>query len=300
MNRLQDNGYGCWIGDYFYGAISYADDLCILSPTIAGLQEMLNVCTNYGKEYDVMFNPKKTQCLKFSKNSSKDTNIYVKLSDQQLSWVNSFKYLGNWVSNTLSEDIEIDRKLGVFFGNVNNLKTTFRNIGRKNIFILFNSYCCHLYGSQAWRLRDKNISRMYTAWNKAVRHLSDIPYNTHTRFLPYIVDTLNIKEQIYIRSAKMIKSMLVSKYNSVRFLARSNVNNKLTIIGENWEIINCYVELNQSVNSAKAVLYDRFNKMFTVECHVLLELIDIIDGDKTVDGFSNHDITDILCDLCTY
>ena len=142
LNRLKDNGYGCWIGDYFYGAISYADDLCILSPTIAGLQEMLNVCTNYGKEYDVMFNPKKTQCLKFSKNSSKDTNIYVKLCDQQLSWVNSFKYLGNWVSNTLSEDIEIDRKLGVFFGNVNNLKTTFRNIGRKNIFILFN--CCSI------------------------------------------------------------------------------------------------------------------------------------------------------------
>ena len=75
--------------------------------------------------------------------------------------------------------------------------------------------------------------------------------------------------------------------------------NVITIIGENWNIINCCVELNQSVNSAKAVLYDRFNKMFTVECHVLLELIDIIDGDKTVDGFSNYDIADMLYGVCT-
>ena len=138
LQRLQSNGTGCWIGDCYYGALSYADDLCILSPSIKGLQQMLDICTEYGNEFDVLFNPKKTQCMKFSKQKKgEDININVNLCDKNLSWVHSFKYLGNWVTHTLSEDIEINKKLGVFYGNVNNLKSTFRNIGRRNMFLLF-------------------------------------------------------------------------------------------------------------------------------------------------------------------
>ena len=46
LKNLHENGSGCWIGNYFYGALSYADDLCILNPTLSGLQDMLNVCEN--------------------------------------------------------------------------------------------------------------------------------------------------------------------------------------------------------------------------------------------------------------
>ena len=44
---LKDSGYGCWIGPHFYGIEGYADDLALLSPDRAGLQEMLNLCKEY-------------------------------------------------------------------------------------------------------------------------------------------------------------------------------------------------------------------------------------------------------------
>ena len=54
LNRLKENGIGCWIGDSYFGALSYANVIFILSPTLKDLQEMLNVCNDFGKEYDVI------------------------------------------------------------------------------------------------------------------------------------------------------------------------------------------------------------------------------------------------------
>jgi hypothetical protein len=33
LRKLQDSTYGCFIGDIFVGALSYADDLTLLFPT---------------------------------------------------------------------------------------------------------------------------------------------------------------------------------------------------------------------------------------------------------------------------
>ena len=38
IQRLESNGDGCWLGPHFYGAMGYADDLSLLSPTAKGLQ----------------------------------------------------------------------------------------------------------------------------------------------------------------------------------------------------------------------------------------------------------------------
>jgi len=43
----------------FIGCIMYTDDLILLSPCVAGLQTMLDVCTVYGNELDIVFNAKK-------------------------------------------------------------------------------------------------------------------------------------------------------------------------------------------------------------------------------------------------
>ncbi len=48
---------------------------------------------------------------------------------------------------------------------------------------LFNSYCCHLYGSQAWCFADKSVENITTAWNKAVRKIWKLPYDSHTVML---------------------------------------------------------------------------------------------------------------------
>ena len=54
--KLPSSGYGCRISQHFVGALSYADDITLLSPSLQGLQYMVNICEEYGKEFHVTFN----------------------------------------------------------------------------------------------------------------------------------------------------------------------------------------------------------------------------------------------------
>jgi hypothetical protein len=298
LERLKSNGSGCWVGNNYYGALSYADDLCILSPTISGLKDMLYVCEDYGREYDVMYNPKKTKYMKFTMNDSVDNAVRVTLCGQTLEWVKSIKYLGNWISYNLKENVEMNNKICSFFSNVNSLKSCFRNVGYRNISILYNAYCCHYYGCQAWRLGDKNIQRFYTAWNKAVRHLCSLPHDTHTVLLPYLVNTLYVKEQVYVRSANMLWSMLKSGNESMKFLVNNNLYNNTTIIGENWNLIRNVLQIDKFEFDIKSILLKKQYDMMKPECGVIIEMMDILCDDVILDGFSKCEVEEILHDLC--
>ena len=57
---------------------------------------MLDICTEYGEEFDVKYNPDKSECICFSrKNASID--YAMNLKGQKLKWVKKIKHLGNYV-----------------------------------------------------------------------------------------------------------------------------------------------------------------------------------------------------------
>ena len=63
ISRLEHSGIGCYIGNEYYGNISYADDLKLLCPSINGLQKMLDICDVFSKEYFVKYNASKTVAI---------------------------------------------------------------------------------------------------------------------------------------------------------------------------------------------------------------------------------------------
>ena len=78
LSRLEESGYGCHIGDTFYGALCYADNITLICPSVHGLQQMVNICQTYGKEFDVKINETKTVCISFSRQRTmKNIHIYL-------------------------------------------------------------------------------------------------------------------------------------------------------------------------------------------------------------------------------
>ena len=63
--RLQASGLGCNIGRSYIGVLGYADDLTLLSPSVNALSKMVGICEEYAKEYDIVFNCKKTVGIMF-------------------------------------------------------------------------------------------------------------------------------------------------------------------------------------------------------------------------------------------
>ena len=48
-----------------FNHIFYTDDLCLLAPCAIVLQELLDICHEYGVEHNVIYNPLKSVCIVF-------------------------------------------------------------------------------------------------------------------------------------------------------------------------------------------------------------------------------------------
>ncbi|MBL0686693.1 MAG: hypothetical protein JJV94_02570 [Sulfurospirillum sp.] len=53
---LSKSGVGCYMGNKFMGAVSFADDIKLLILTFKGLKKLVNIYETYAEEYDIKFN----------------------------------------------------------------------------------------------------------------------------------------------------------------------------------------------------------------------------------------------------
>ena len=65
LKRLEESGVGCHMGGHFTGALAYADDITLLSPSMSGMITLNTVYEEYATEFDVTFNGKTSQLLIF-------------------------------------------------------------------------------------------------------------------------------------------------------------------------------------------------------------------------------------------
>ena len=60
IDRLKEKGIGCYVGYHYVGAVAYADDVKLLSPSRSGLQSsMLFVCKSYSSKTNCIVDNRK-------------------------------------------------------------------------------------------------------------------------------------------------------------------------------------------------------------------------------------------------
>ena len=60
LNKLH---IGCLYAGTLINHLMYADDLCIFSPSVAGLRKLTDCCAKYGKLFNITYNAKKSFCM---------------------------------------------------------------------------------------------------------------------------------------------------------------------------------------------------------------------------------------------
>ena len=60
---LCNAGVGCYFGNFFVGALAYADDIVLIAPSASALRKMLAICDSFATDYCISFNAKKSKCL---------------------------------------------------------------------------------------------------------------------------------------------------------------------------------------------------------------------------------------------
>ena len=92
---LRSNCFGCHIADLFLGCIFFADDICLLSPTRSGLEQMISRCRSYCSEFCLSFNPRKSKLKIFSWSLIDHSNHKaILLNGLPVDYVTSMIYLG--------------------------------------------------------------------------------------------------------------------------------------------------------------------------------------------------------------
>ena len=233
--RLEQSGYGSKIGGYYYGALSYADDLTLICPTLHGLQQLLKICESFGSEFGVKYNPSKSVLMCVGKKAHQMPDVL--LAGTPLKWVSVIKHLGNYVRSDLRDTTDVSHKQGDLIGRVNSLCATFFKACDNVKQSIFNSHCSHLYGCEAWNLALPEIDKFRKTWNRGVRRIFGLPYQTHTRYLQYFLGRPYILDQMYRRSYRLFTSMLQSKNPRVAYITNFMLNDSSSILCRNLQMI---------------------------------------------------------------
>ena len=121
-----------------------------------------------------------------------------------------------------------------FNRRVNNLLADFSFVDSKTPSVLFDSYCMSIYGSQLFKLYDKNsVNCIYVAWRKAIRKIWKIPNISHCRLLPYINDCNHIDSILERRCILFLYNIFNGENQLYVSMIKYSLTNCDSTLGEN-------------------------------------------------------------------
>ena len=236
FNILRASGLGCYINSYFYGAVSYADDIVLLSPSRTGLQHMINLTKSYFDNLDLIISinfecpeKSKTKCIAFG---MKYDPHPLFIDCNPIAWTDKYTHLGHVFTRDGSSSEDCSSKKRSFIGKFHSLGQLLGNKHPKVYMKLIGIYMCDFYGSNLWDLFNGSDS-IFTEWNKCVRFVFRLPLATHRNLIEPLSETFHLKSMLISRFAKFYTTLLNNIKPSIRHLLSLQANDVRSDFGSN-------------------------------------------------------------------
>ena len=284
--RINESGLGCHIGHVSYAGLGYADDVTTLAPSMNASQRIMKICEDFGVEYNVIWNCGKTYCIRIGNNGLRPVRNIV-LNDNILKWKKKVRHLGNIVKYDLCDYDDIMFKKGVFISQVNKLNNKFDAVSSSLRGKLFQTYCCSWYGCQTWECGTNMTDLMQTEWNKAIRKIVRLPYETHRNLLPLVINSRSFADQHVSRVKKFVNSFMISQNDKIRFIGQMAMLYSCGPLGRNVTRIG---NLDNVILNVDGDLY--------CNAKAISDLIDVRDGLKYLPELDRDDVELLIEDLC--
>ena len=113
---LNNSGIGGYLGDAFLNHLCFAGEICRISLSSNGMQQLLNICQNYATNHQLLYNSAKSFSLCFKNNDIKIKQPSFYLAHLKVPIVENCKYLG---------DLDLKRQMRKIYTNVNLLLRKF-------------------------------------------------------------------------------------------------------------------------------------------------------------------------------
>ena len=149
------------MGHHFVGALGYADDLILLSPTVYGMKTMIKICEVYANDHSILFNGNKSKYLIFGKYKTKyryDPKIEV--NNEIVPRCKTALHLGHLLDTEKTNESLVEDAIKNFNRSAYGLMSKFGNCNGITKNKLFHQYCSAMYGSQLWDLTSVSIKKI--------------------------------------------------------------------------------------------------------------------------------------------
>ena len=170
------------------------------------------------------------------------------LHGDELALVNEFKYLGVIITPTLSDEVEMAKRMRSIYASGNALISNFRKCDVHCKIQLFISFCYNIYCCATWAsFRMTSYGKVKVAHNDIFRSLMNVPRweSASTLFAQYAVKNLDALVRTAMHS--LMTRLLQSKNRLVQAVCRSEVRTHSLIwhrwavaLGVQWNTIQLY------------------------------------------------------------
>ena len=163
---------GCHYLGRFAAAYFYADDMCVLAPSIKGLDALLKICESYCAKWDICLNAKKSRNLYFGKRTNISHDII--LNGKKVEWAESWPYLGVTLKSGKMFDCSVTERVKKFYRCANAI---LRIDGKSNDLVmlrLIETHCVPLltYAIEVVHVQNRDEKRqLRVAYNSVFRRI---------------------------------------------------------------------------------------------------------------------------------
>lgn len=308
IKQLRRNRHGCWMNGDFVGVVVYADDIVLLSPTLDGLQKMINTCYDYTAEHNLTFsthdNPKKskTKCMAFLKNKRNLRNLM--LNDKKLPWVSSVKHLGVTITDELNNTSQdLLEKRAQYIAKNNELMQEFYYACPATKTKVNNIFNTHFYGAPLWDLFSPAFQNLEKSWNTSQRIMFALPRTTHRYLIEPLSGRPHIVRSIWKRFLKFTRNIAQSRKTVLRNAFKTVQHDCRSITGRNLRKI--MLSTNHDVYNKADFEFDSKNIPYykLPDCEswrivLAKEILSAKSGALTVANFEKEELDIILGTVC--
>ena len=301
---LRSSQKGCYMGPHFFGALSYADDLVLLSPSKKGLQDMLAICCDYAEDYRMTFNGSKSQLIVFRKKTTAQKEC-INIAGEWIEEQSSAVHLGHTIhSNVQKCDLENVKK--AFYRQFNIFVRRFGHIPSYLQSRLFITYCSSLYGLVLIPIQ--MTDKIQVILRKALRLIWKFPYRSHSILLRSLPGTPCDKHLVLSRFVKFTLLVMKKELGAFKYAIKCYMNNGQSLLRQN--AIKCSELLTVELDGFKTLTNGQIFTNLRTDCQAsckneeslalgtcLHELALVRDGQAECGLFKNE-ILELIDSIC--
>ena len=238
LERLRFTGMGCHIGTVFMGAFMYADDLVLISPSLTGVQKMINVCISEFNNLDMKINATKSTCVRFGRGFN-SACAPLEIDGLPLSWSATLKYLGITLRSSVKFSVDIKPARTKFYQAFNSLYSKIWKASDLVIISLIKLFCLPslYYGIETL---DLNASTLHSL-DKPLMHALGKIFKTYDSDLIntclFYLRILPPRFEYYVRKINFLKKGFNCDNYLVWILCNLSGNFELNKICKKFDIL---------------------------------------------------------------